>query len=80
MLEEQLSRYRRVLYYAGAQTNVVNGPEWQTDQWIKSHYKLQLIESRTVEGLWIAYFEMSTKTADRHGDVRTGSGRERYRG
>lgn len=58
-LDKQLQRYRRTLYYAGAQTNVVNGPEWQTDQWIKSHYKLRFVDSRKVGNIRIVYFEIS---------------------
>jgi hypothetical protein len=76
-LDKQLQRYRRTLYYAGAQTNVVNGPEWQTDQWIKSHYRLRLVESRKAGNIWIAYFEISGVTSDRKGDIRTGSGSDR---
>ena len=57
-LNLQLQRYRRMLYYAGAQTNVVNGAEWRADQWIKSHYKLRLMDSRKVGNIWIAYYEM----------------------
>ncbi|HYR90579.1 MAG TPA: glycosyltransferase family 39 protein [Terriglobia bacterium] len=76
-LHRELRRYRRVLYYAGAQTNVVNGPEWQADQWMKSHYKLRAIDSRRVGNVRIAYFEVSGVTGDGKGEIRPGSGSNR---
>ena len=74
---ERLRRYRRVLYYAGAQTNVVNTAEWRADEWIKSHYKLRLIDSHKIGEIWIAYFDLSAKADDRVGDIGTSSGPER---
>jgi hypothetical protein len=74
---ERLRRYRRILYYAGAQTNVINTSEWRADEWIKSHYKLRLIDSHKIGEIWIAYFELSAKSDDGVGEIGTSSRPER---
>jgi hypothetical protein len=51
-------RRGRVIYHAGVRVNRADTVEWRADQWVKSNFELHLIDSREIQGMRIAFYEL----------------------
>jgi hypothetical protein len=58
-LEMHARSGRKTFYHAGIRTLSGGGREQQADQWVKSNFELHLIETRQIDGVTVAFYEVS---------------------
>jgi 4-amino-4-deoxy-L-arabinose transferase-like glycosyltransferase len=52
-------RRRTLWYHSGVRANGANGPDAKIDQWVKSNFQLQPVESQEINGVQVVFYRMS---------------------
>src|SRR5262249_42015190 len=60
LLRAQFREYRKIWYYADIRTNFAGTTESSTDQWLKSHFRLNTIDSWDVRGFRVSLYEVNS--------------------